>query len=84
MTTIVVPKEDPHRMTFIRMNRQQDLVAHIDITPHTDVGIVVASKFQLGEVNLGKPTKDMARTLTTLDRSRCLKSRIRERKKYKF
>ncbi len=51
----------------LRMNKEQDLVAHIAIPPpHGDASTIQASDFQMQEVILGKPTKDTTKEMTTL------------------
>ena len=66
MTTIEL-MSGLERMFVIRMNKEKDLVAHIAFPPpHGDVSVVQASDFQIQEVILGKPTKDIAKAMTTL------------------
>ena len=61
------PREIPSKMAYLGIDKQDDLIAQIAISPpHTKIDIIAATDFQIQEINLSKPTKDTSQALATL------------------
>lgn len=67
VTTTAGPMEIPLRMTYLGIDKKDDLNTQITIPPlHTNISMVAAENFKIEEVILGKPTKDTMQVLATL------------------